>query len=301
MSDAPTPPDPQAHPDPASWWAEPPVPAAAAPAGGDGDPAGTTAPARSSRRPLLWATAAAVVVGLIGGGAFAATRDDGTAEVATDGAATALAGETGGPALSTRGPGAMGTIASIDGTTLTVEGDDDTTTTVTTDDDTSVTDTADAELADIAVGDTVSVLGEADDDGVVTADRIVEGDLAGAPMIRQGGPPDGAMPPEGMEPPEGMAPPGGAVRSDGPGGATAGEVTAIDGDTLTVTTDEGDEVTVVTTGDTTVTVTTEIAVSDLAVGDTVAVMGTEDGDAVAAESIRRGELLLGGPGGGPGR
>jgi hypothetical protein len=189
--------------------------------------------------------------------------------------------------VSARGPGAVGTIAAIDGTTLTVEDEAGTTTTVTTDDETTVTDTAEGELADIAVGDQISAMGEADDEGVVTADRVMEGELDAGPRMAAGGPPPGAG---NVEPP-----PDGAVVRGGPGGGAVGEVTAIDGDTITVTTEEGDEVTVLTTEDTAVTVTTEIALSDLAVGDTVAVLGAEDGDAVAADSIRRGAVVFEGP------
>jgi len=81
---------------------------------------------------------------------------------------------------------------------------------------------------------------------------------------------------------------------------TAGTVASVDGDTVTVTTDDGDVV-VTTTDETAVTVVTEIAVSDLAEGDTVAARGEADDEGtVAADVVIRGELDGGRPGFGPG-
>ena len=80
-----------------------------------------------------------------------------------------------------------------------------------------------------------------------------------------------------------------------------GTVAAVDGTTDTVTTEDGD-VAVTTDDETTVTTVTEIAVADLAEGDTVAARGeTDDEGTVAADVIIRGDLEAGGPGfGGPG-
>jgi hypothetical protein len=239
-----------------------------------------------------------VALGLVGGGvAYAATRDGGADEVAT----TPSSDGSGGPGegATVRDPGGRGTITAVDGTTLTVETDDGATTTVTTDDDTVVTDTAAGDRADIEVGDDVMVMGEEGDDGAVVADRIVDtGGVVRGPVAGPDGA-EGMTPPEGMERPDGAtAPPeDGAVLRGGPGGGTSGEVTGVEGDTLTVTTPDGDEVTVTTTGDTAVTVTTEIEISDLEVGDVVVFGGPADGDTVAAFSIRRGDLVVGGPGG----
>ena len=111
--------------------------------------------------------------------------------------------------------------------------------------------------------------------------------------------------PAGFTPPGGTAPAGGAPAGGrgGPGGGfTAGQIASIDGSTVTVTTRAGSTVKVTTDASTTVQVTKQIALSDLAVGDTVRVVGTVDGSTVAAQSIQRGALTGGfgfGFGGGP--
>ena len=99
--------------------------------------------------------------------------------------------------------------------------------------------------------------------------------------------------------PDGSLPAAGDARAGGFGGMTAGEITAIDGDTLTVTAEDGTVTTVTTTDDTTVTVSDEAAVDALAVGDTVSVLGeTGDDDSVAATAITEGSGGFGGMGGG---
>ena len=72
-----------------------------------------------------------------------------------------------------------GTIVSIDGTTITLELDDGSTVTISTADDTTVTQTTDAAVTDLAAGDEITVVGEADDDGNVAATSISEGGLGG--------------------------------------------------------------------------------------------------------------------------
>ena len=89
--------------------------------------------------------------------------------------------------------------------------------------------------------------------------------------------------PAGFTPPEGLdgAPTGSF------GDFTSGEITAIDGDIVTLTLDDGSTVTVTASDDTTYTVTGEL--SDLAVGDTVTASGEADDDGnVAATSISEG-------------
>jgi hypothetical protein len=71
----------------------------------------------------------------------------------------------------------MGTIASIDGNTITVTLADGTTTTITTTTDTTVTTTADGTVSDLAAGDTVTVAGSAGSDGTVAATSISEGTM----------------------------------------------------------------------------------------------------------------------------
>jgi hypothetical protein len=69
----------------------------------------------------------------------------------------------------------MGTIASIDGDTITVTLSDGTTTTITTSADTAVTTTTDGSVSDIVAGDTVTVAGATGADGAVAATSISEG------------------------------------------------------------------------------------------------------------------------------
>ena len=68
-----------------------------------------------------------------------------------------------------------GTVTAVDGDTVTLELEDGSTVTVTTTDDTTVTTTTDASVSDLAEGDSLTVVGEADDDGNVAATSISEG------------------------------------------------------------------------------------------------------------------------------
>ena len=90
----------------------------------------------------------------------------------------AAAGGTGG------GPGGFtsGTIASIDGSTLTVTASDGTSVKVTTSSGTTVSKSAAADVSALAVGDTVTVVGQTAADSSVTAQAITEGSTGfGAP------------------------------------------------------------------------------------------------------------------------
>jgi hypothetical protein len=68
-----------------------------------------------------------------------------------------------------------GTVTAVDGDTVTLELDDGSTVTVTTTDDTTVTTTDEASVSDLAEGDSLTVVGDADDDGNVAATSISEG------------------------------------------------------------------------------------------------------------------------------
>jgi len=87
----------------------------------------------------------------------------------------------------------------------------------------------------------------------------------------------------------------------GPGGAggniTAGTITGIDGDTITLKLTDGSTVKVTSSSDTTVTTSATSSVSDLAKGDTITVSGTKDSDGnVIATTVREGETGFGGGG-----
>lgn len=232
-----------------------------------------------------------------------------------------------------RGMGTSGEVTANEDGTLTVQGQDDTETTVKTTDETVVTKTSEGELSDLEVGDNVLVVGEADGDAVAATaitdngDRELTAGFAGGGRpggsadgtAPDGSVPDGQTPPNGGTFPEGQTPPDGAMPDgqtppDGgqgfPGGQggmpTFGEITKIDGGTITVKTADGETVTVTTSDDTTVSVSEEISVSDIAVGDTITAQGETADDVVTATTIRVGELGQGFPwgggfpGGGPG-
>ena len=82
------------------------------------------------------------------------------------------------------------------------------------------------------------------------------------------------------------------------GGTVTGTVTAVNGSTLTVTDTTGKQVTVDTTGQTTVTIGKTGALSDLANGAEVTVIGTPDGSGkITARSVLSGISNFGFPGG----
>jgi len=304
-----------------------PISPPATPPGAEPPPPAATTP--SSRRPLLWVALGAAALGVAGGGAAAvalsddpaparvavtAAADDETTPVAEGAEAEgdAADGECVAPGEHRR-PGAHGTVTGVDGATVTIEDDEGTATTVTTDDETTVLDVAEGDAADVAEGDTVVVMGETGDDEGVTARHVTDLGTLDPEALHLGGPggpggrggpgmgrEDGAeaapdeAPDDEATPPEGERPERLHMR------ATTGTVASVDGDTFTVTTDDGDVV-VTTTDETAVTVVTEIAVSDLAEGDTVAARGeTDDEGTVAADVVIRGELEAGRPGFGPG-
>jgi hypothetical protein len=203
-------------------------------------------------------------------------------------------------------PGVAGSVASTDGSTLTVTGTDGTTTKVTTTGSTTVTEAVAGTLDDLAVGDNVLVMGEEDGDAIA-AQRIVDtGDQAQVGPGGQGGPQGNGQftPPAGQVPPQGQT--GGQDQTQGTpppgfGRPVSGEITKIDGGTITLKSVDGSTVTVTTGGDTTVTVTEERTVADIAEGDQVTVQGEQSDGTVAATTIRIGDGGFAfGPGGGPG-
>jgi hypothetical protein len=284
-------------------------------------PAGGAKP-KASLKTWIAAGAAAVVLALIGGFVLSRTGSDSPSSAAASssgnggGVATAGGGQTPGRR------GTSGTITAIKGSTISLAPDggsgSSTAMTVTTSSDTVVLETVDGAVSDIAVGDTVIVIGE-ESDGTVAATSVTDAgttDVAGGlggpggggdlPQgeIPQGELPDGFTPPSGGQLPQGgELPQGGQLPSGGvPGGAgggfTRGTVTGVSGSTITVEAQDGSTVTVTTSSDTTVSVTKEISLSDLAVGDTITANGTVDGTTVAATRIQKGDL--GGFGGFPG-
>lgn len=165
-----------------------------------------------------------------------------------------------------RGPGVMGTVASVNGNTLTVTGKDNTTYTV----DVSGAKVlkasqgaapATASLSDIKVGDTVGIRGTISGNSV-TATEVMDG-IGGRGMMGERG----------------------GMHGKGPG--VMGKVTAVNGSTLTITNTDGTSYTVDASA-AKVSKTIDITVGDIHVGDTVGVMGTISGGSVKAVHIMDG-------------
>jgi hypothetical protein len=107
------------------------------------------------------------------------------------GTGTGGTGTTGGA----RGGFTAGTITAIDGDTITVKEADGTTVKVSTSDSTTVTKTDTSKVSDLSTGETITVIGQADSSGNVTATRISEGDAAGFGGFGGGPRPSGAPTP----------------------------------------------------------------------------------------------------------
>jgi len=81
----------------------------------------------------------------------------------------------------------------------------------------------------------------------------------------------------------------------GAGDVTAGTITGIDGDTITLKLADGSTVKVTSSSDTTVTTSETSSVRDLAKGDSIVVSGTAGSDGtVAATTVREGDTGFGG-------
>lgn len=173
----------------------------------------------------------------------------------------------------------------------------------------------------------------------VTARRIIDsGDMEASEQMPgghgMGAPPNGSdgqppsdgsgTPPADFQPPAGVdgeapadwqPPTDGSIPADGQSGQppqaptdetrpvgriTTGQIKALDGSVLTVTTADGSTVKVDITDDTSITITRRIKRSAIKVGDTISASGTKDGEVLAATTVRRGDIGFGGPGiGGP--
>lgn len=248
------------------------------------------------RRTLIWASVAAaavvVAVGAVVGVAYADSHSARTGSRAAAGG-EAQGGGPNGPRTrgGPGGPGGAvtGDITSIDGSTITVSNGDGSAVTVTTTSQTVVSDTVAGSPADVAVGDTVAVLGNVSGT-TVSAERIVVGD-AGAPGSGPAGQGQGQGP--------------GGAQGRRPGGAQGpmvrGSVVSEGAGTFTVDAGDGTTYTVQTSDATSVTVRKTLSLADLAVGDTVRVFGRTGPDAtVTAAAISVGNPGFGPPGSGPG-
>lgn len=135
-----------------------------------------------------------ILVGVVGaavlfaGGLLVGHTTGSTATAQTGPGANGLPGGAGGYGAAAGGTGGgpggftSGTIASIDGSTLTVTASDGRSVKVTTSSGTTVSKSAAADVSALAVGDTVTVVGQTAADSSVTAQAITEGSTGfGAP------------------------------------------------------------------------------------------------------------------------
>lgn len=309
MSRSPRPdpsPNDQPHDD---WFDAPSSPATTAGAYDPAAPPAARAAPAPRKRPLrTWVAsglgAAVLGVAAIGGVSYAANHaaTTGTAATASADGQGAPGGMGGGPG----GGGGGGTITAIDGSTLTVtltamgpqsssSSSSGTATTVVTSSDTTFSTTTTGSLSDVQAGDHVMVMGSTGDDGTVAATAIVD---QGTQAVSDGPGAGGAPPSQQSGSSDQQAPgqqSGGSGQQSGmPGRPTAGTVTAVDGSTLTVSTTDGSTVTVTTSSSTTVSVVHASTLADLAVGDTIRVMGSTGSDGtLTATAVREGADAMG--------
>jgi len=180
--------------------AEPPA-GGAIPATADATEPAATAMTATKKRTRLLTPALALVATLIVGGVAGVLIGQSTASPSN----ASLVQNGFGPRQGGDGPGTgqlngdrggltAGTITSIDGDTITVKLADGSTVKVSTSGSTTVTKTSKAKVSDLAKGDTITVVGQADSSGNVTATRISEGD-AGFVGFSGGPRPSGAPTP----------------------------------------------------------------------------------------------------------
>jgi endonuclease YncB( thermonuclease family) len=144
---------------------------------------GTTDGAGRPKRKARFITPALALVAVLGVGIFGGVLiGQNTASASSAGSAALGQGRPDGAAGGATGdtPVGMGgftsgTVTAVDGDTVTLELTDGSTVTITTTDDTTVTTTQNSSVADLAEGDSLTVVGEADDDGNVAATSIAEG------------------------------------------------------------------------------------------------------------------------------
>jgi hypothetical protein len=164
----------------------------------------TTAPLTKRKGAARFITPALVLVAVLGVGIFGGVLiGQNTSESTQAGGAGGFGGgemPTGGgtaPDGATGGAGGgftSGTVVSVDGSTIVLETSDGEQVTITASEDTTVTTTEDSSVDALAEGDELTVVGEADDAGDVTATSISEGATMGF-----GGGMGGGTPPTGTE------------------------------------------------------------------------------------------------------
>jgi len=256
-----------------------------------------------------WLLAGAVTAIVALGIGFMMTRSSGTSNAATTSSnADPNAAANGAPFAGGARPGARGEVTKLDGADITVQMTDQSgatsTVLVRTSADTAYTKSVSGSLSDLKVGDNIVVNGDSSNGPIVATSINDTGDSTfGRGANRNGGqPPSGfsGAPPNGFSgaPPNGGSfptPPAGGQGQ--PGGFTIGQITDIQGSTITVSGFTGDTVTVTTNGSTTFTVMKSASLADIKVGDTITATGDSSDGVVTATSVRIGDTGFG-PGGG---
>ncbi|MGD1119632.1 MAG: DUF5666 domain-containing protein [Dehalococcoidales bacterium] len=164
--------------------------------------------------------------------------------------------------------GIMGTLQSIDGNTLTLTNAQGTQVTVNLDSSTSIQKTVTGTLADLQQGDNLIVTGTADANGNITANTI---SVRPAGQGFTGRNPGGTFTPRRTPNPSATPPAGGSF-----GNFTTGTLNAINGESLTLSTQQGNQITVTVTDATVIDKTVAGTTSDLQPGDTLMITETQD-------------------------
>ena len=283
---------------------EPQLPDSHDPYGDLAPPLGEQGRPSSGRSRRMWAVAAIAVV-VLAGGAFIGVKA--LAGGGSSPTSTAAQGP-GGNGRRFGGRGTVGTLQSVDGSTLTVAtfGNRDAnaggagggTTTVVTNSSTKFAKAVTGALSDVKVGDRVMARGTPDGTDTLTAERITDTGTMQMGGLRRGqGPRNGGTVVNGGPPPNGSVPNGG-TRPD-PNGIANGTVKSIQGSAVTVAQDDGTTKTVNTTASTVVSVLKSISIQELTTGQPVVVQGTTNGDGtVTATNVEQGLAGFGGGRGG---
>lgn len=301
---------PQAATPTATTPPEGPPPAGPPPVPGAPPPAGEQPRSGPSWKTWVAVAAGAAVVGAAAVFGISAATSSGSSNAGASNQPSASstpgagAGRGEGFGRSFAGGGGVGTIASINGSDLTLKNGGGKTTKVVTSSKTAVTTSSSGTVGDVKVGDTVTVIGTGTspaitatrvmDDGKVSADAGNGGPGGFAPpgggegRFRQGA---NGQAPDGQAPNPGQIPGGGQFPgANGASAFTRGTVASVGNGTFTVTSTDGTAVTVTTSSSTTVNVTRTASVSDLKVGDQVVVQGKRSNGTITATNIREGSV-----------
>jgi hypothetical protein len=180
-----------------------------------------------------------------------------------------------------------GTVAKVEGSTITVTEQDGTVTKAVVSSNTTYVKDSTLTVADIKVGDTVTAIGQAGSDGTIAAVQLTDGNVAqtAGAFVRQGATGRNA----GGQGGQGGAATGGA-RTGGAGqfanaSTVTGTVQKIDGQTLTVAEQNGQTVTVTIGTNTRLRKAASAALADVTAGAQVTIVGQTGSDGSITATI----------------